>query len=222
MQLPDSWKSEVSEELSKPYFQSLQQYVAEERAAHEVFPSEDRVFLALRLTPFAKVRVVILGQDPYHDHGQAHGLAFSVPPGIKPPPSLVNIFKEMKADLDIPLPGTGCLIPWSDRGVLLLNTVLTVRAHQPHSHRNKGWEVFTGAVLTRLNDRAEPMIFVLWGAPAQKKKNLFDPSRHRILEAAHPSPLSAYRGFFGSRPFSTINRVLSSWGKEEIDWRISG
>src|SRR5262249_28654467 len=152
--------------------------------------------------------VVILGQDPYHDQGQAHGLAFSVPPGVKPPPSLVNTFKELKADLHVPSPASGCLVPWADQGVLLLNTVLTVRAHQPNSHRNKGWEVFTDTIISKLNERTDPVIFVLGGAPAKKKKSLVDQARHAILEAAHPSPFSANHGFFGSRPFSSINRIL--------------
>jgi uracil-DNA glycosylase len=165
--------------------------------------------------------VVILGQDPYHDEGQAHGMAFSVQPGVKPPPSLVNIFKELRSDLDSTSEG-GCLVPWADQGVLLLNTVLTVRAHQPHSHRNQGWEQFTDALITRLNERADPVIFVLWGGPAKKKRLLLKQPRHVILEAAHPSPLSAHQGFFGSRPFSTINRTLASWGKAEIDWRLPG
>jgi uracil-DNA glycosylase len=221
MELPAAWKPVVGAELTKPYFVELRHFLEVERATYEIYPPDELVFNALKHTPFIDVKVVILGQDPYHDKGQAHGLAFSVPPGIKPPPSLVNIFKELKADLDGPPPANGCLVPWADQGVLLLNTVLTVRAHQPNSHRNKGWEIFTDTIIRKLSERADPAIFVLWGAPAKKKKNLLDQPRHAILEAAHPSPFSAAQGFFGSRPFSTINRILASWGAEEIDWRIS-
>ncbi len=175
---------------------------------------------ALRHTPFASVKVVILGQDPYHDIGQAHGLAFSVPAGIKQPPSLVNIFKELRADLDILPPDQGSLVGWADQGVLLLNTILTVRAHEAHAHRRQGWETFTDTIIKKLNERPDPVVFVLWGTPARLKKKLLDPRRHLVLEAAHPSPLSAHRGFFGSKPFSAINRALATWGKEQIDWRI--
>jgi uracil-DNA glycosylase len=220
MQLPDSWRAVVGEELTKPYFAQLHPFVEAERAAHEIYPPDDQVYSALKHTAFAAVKVVILGQDPYHDKGQAHGLAFSVPPGVRPPPSLVNIFKELTADLNVPRPASGCLIPWAEQGVLLLNTVLTVRAHQPNSHRNKGWEKFTDTIMAKLAGRADPVIFVLWGGPAKKKKALVSQSHHAILEAAHPSPLSAHHGFFGSRPFSTINRMLTSWGKQEIDWRL--
>jgi uracil-DNA glycosylase len=220
MRLPASWKPVVGDELKKPYFLALRRFLEAERGVHEVYPPDHQVYNALKHNPFATVKAVILGQDPYHDKGQAHGLAFSVPPGIRPPPSLVNIFKELKADLDTPPPASGCLIPWADQGVLLLNTVLTVRAHQANSHRNRGWETFTDSLITKLNDRVDPVIFVLWGGPAKKKKSLLDQPRHAVLEAAHPSPLSAHNGFFGSRPFSKINGVLNSWGKEEIDWRI--
>jgi uracil-DNA glycosylase len=221
MQLPTSWKPVVGDELTKPYFQELRRFLVAERAADEVYPADEQIFNSLEHTPFSAVKVVILGQDPYHDKGQAHGLAFSVAPGIKPPPSLLNIFKEMADDLGVPHSASGCLIPWAKQGVLLLNTVLTVRAHQPHSHRNKGWEVFTDSILRKLNARADPVVFVLWGAPAKKKKGLIDQPRHAMLEAAHPSPLSAYQGFFGSHPFSKINRTLTSWGKREIDWRVT-
>jgi uracil-DNA glycosylase len=220
MQLPTSWKPVLGDELAKPYFPQLQSFLETERAADQVYPADEQIFTSLEHTPFSAVKVVILGQDPYHDKGQAHGLAFSVAPGVKPPPSLLNIFKELEGDLGVPRPASGCLIPWARQGVLLLNTVLTVRAHQPHSHRNKGWEIFTDAILTKLNERSDPVVFVLWGAPAKKKNKLLDPTRHAVLEAAHPSPLSAHNGFFGSRPFTTINRTLASWGKGEIDWRI--
>jgi uracil-DNA glycosylase len=221
MQLPTSWKPVVGDELAKPYFHDLRRFLTAERATDEVYPADEQIFNSFEHTAFSAVKVVILGQDPYHDKGQAHGLAFSVAPGVKPPPSLLNIFKEMEGDLGVPRSASGCLLPWARQGVLLLNTVLTVRAHQPHSHRNKGWEIFTDTILTKLNERADPVAFVLWGGPAKKKNKLLDPTRHAILEAAHPSPLSAHNGFFGSRPFTTINRTLASWGKGEIDWRIS-
>ena len=219
MELPPPWMSIVGEELGKPYFRELQRFLEAERAAHQVFPPADQVFAAFELTPFDAVHVVVIGQDPYHDDGQAHGLCFSVQPGVKVPASLRNIFKELKADLGIDPPTHGCLTAWAKQGVLLLNTVLTVRAHEANSHRGKGWETFTDAVIARLNERADPLIFVLWGKPAQTKKALIG-SRHTILEAAHPSPLSAHSGFLGSKPFSKINATLNSWGKPEIDWRI--
>jgi uracil-DNA glycosylase len=219
MQLPASWKPVVGEELTKDYYINLCRFVEAERAAHEIYPLDEQVFSALEYTPFRDVKVVFLGQDPYHDKGQAHGLAFSVPTGVRPPPSLVNIFKELHADLQVPPPAGGCLTPWARQGVLLLNAVLTVRAHEPNSHRNQGWEIFTDTVITKLNERADPLIFVLWGAPARKKKKFLDTARHVVVEGAHPSPLSAHHGFFGSRPFSAVNRTLASWGKTEIDWR---
>jgi uracil-DNA glycosylase len=221
MELPDSWHAILGAELCKPYFLELNQFLTAECNAYQVFPPEHQVFHAFEQTSYEAVKVVILGQDPYHGPGQAHGLAFSVEPGVKPPPSLVNIFKELQADVELPIPKSGCLIPWAKQGVLLLNTTLTVRAGQAHSHRNQGWELFSDAVLAKLQQRQQPLIFVLWGGPAQKKKTLLDGQRHAILEAAHPSPLSAYRGFFGSKPFSRINRILASWVQEEIDWRIA-
>ncbi|MBM3995868.1 MAG: uracil-DNA glycosylase [Planctomycetes bacterium] len=220
MQLPASWMPTVGDELAKPYFGDLQQFLENERTKHTVFPPVDRVFEALELTPFDAVRVVVLGQDPYHDDGQAHGLAFSVLTGVKLPASLRNIFKELHDDLGGPLAKHGCLIPWAKQGVLMLNTVLTVRAHQAHSHRGKGWELFTDAVIAALSKRTDPIVFVLWGKPAQGKKILIDLQRHHVLESAHPSPLSAHRGFFGSRPFSKINDALRAWGQAEIDWRL--
>lgn len=219
MQVPWSWQPIVGAELVKSYFAELRQFLASERAAHEVYPPDDQVFAALELTPFDQVRVVLLGQDPYHDAGQAHGLAFSVQPGVKPPASLRNIFKELVADVGCEMPAHGCLTKWAQQGVLLLNTVLTVRAHEAHSHRGKGWETFTDAVISSLSNRGDPLIFVLWGKPAQAKKGLIGP-RHVIFEAAHPSPLSAYTGFFGCRVFSKINETLRSWGKPTIDWKL--
>ena len=220
MILPESWTPIVGDESTKPYFVSLQKFLAAERAQHHVFPPEVRVFTALELTPLEDARVVILGQDPYHDVGQAHGLAFSVLPGVKLPGSLRNIFKELKGDIGCTMPKHGSLIPWAEQGVLLLNAILTVRAHQANSHRGKGWEAFTDAIIQRLSDRTEPIIFVLWGKPAQAKKKLIDTNKHVVLESPHPSPLSAHAGFFGSKPFSKINHTLQSWGKPPIDWQI--
>lgn len=219
MSLPESWQAVVGDELRKPYFRTLESFLAGERAAHQIFPPEDEVFTALELTPFDAVKVVILGQDPYHDDGQAHGLSFSVKPGIKVPPSLVNMYKELEADLGITPPRHGFLVRWAEQGVLMLNAVLTVRAHTPNSHKAKGWEKFTDAVISALSRRAEPMVFVLWGGYAQKKKKLIA-GHHVIHEGAHPSPLSARNGFFGSKPFSTINHHLERLGLTPIDWRL--
>ena len=217
--LPDDWRAILADELAKPYYHQLQEFVAGERQAHTVFPPEPDVFNALKLTPYAQTNVLLLGQDPYHDDGQAHGLCFSVRPGIKPPPSLVNIFKELRDDLGCKVPKHGYLARWAEQGVLLLNAVLTVRAHEPNSHKDKGWEMFTDAIIRAVNARPSPVVFVLWGAYAQKKAKLIDASRHRVLTAAHPSPLSAKK-FFGSRPFSAINAALISVGKPPIDWQL--
>ena len=210
----------VGEEVVQPYFDDLRKFLSAERAAHTILPAEPDVFAALNLVSFDQVRVVLLGQDPYHDIGQAHGLAFSVQPGVKIPPSLRNIYKELAADLACAVPAQGCLTRWAEQGVLLLNTVLTVRAHQANSHRGKGWETFTDAIIERLGQRPAPIVFVLWGKPAQAKKKLIDANRHVVLEAAHPSPLSAHNGFFGSKPFSRINQTLREWGQAEIDWTM--
>jgi uracil-DNA glycosylase len=220
MKIPAAWKKVVGSELTKPYFTLLQEFLTEERKQHQVYPPEERVFTALQLTPFEQVRVVILGQDPYHNAGQAHGLAFSVLPGVRLPGSLLNIFKELKDDVGCTRPKHGCLIPWATQGVLLLNTVLTVRAHQANSHRGKGWERFTDTIISQLGERDDPLIFVLWGNHAQAKKKIIDTAKHVILTAPHPSPLSAANGFFGSKPFSKINSTLHSWNKPEIDWQI--
>src|SRR5437764_393594 len=185
--IPAGWKKVLAGEIKKPYFKALDQFVTEERQAHTVFPPQGEVFTALKLTPFADVSVFILGQDPYHDDNQAHGLAFSVRPGVAPPPSLKNIFKELKSDVGVRIPNNGYLVPWAQQGVLLLNAVLTVRAHQPNSHKDRGWETFTDTVIRALNDRPRPVVFLLWGAYAQKKKKLVDAGRHAILAAAHPS-----------------------------------
>lgn len=221
-EIPPGWRAVLKPETRKPYYQQLQQFLDEERQKYTVFPPEREVFNALELTPYAQAKVLLLGQDPYHDHNQAHGLAFSVRPGTPLPPSLLNIFKELSSDLGLPRPRQGSLIPWAQQGVLLLNAVLTVRAHQANSHKNKGWEKFTDAVIQALSEREEPLVFLLWGGYAQKKKALIDPERHTVLEAAHPSPLSAHRGFFGSRPFSKTNQALLRWGEKEIDWRLEG
>lgn len=218
--IPEAWQSVLQHETTQPQYQRLQAFVAEERRAHSVFPPEPEVFAALESTPYARAQVLILGQDPYHDAGQAHGLAFSVRPGVAPPPSLRNIFKELGADLDLPLPTSGSLVPWAMQGVLLLNTVLTVRAHVAHSHRNQGWEQFTDAIIAALSARPDPVVFVLWGAHAGKKRALIDNARHVVLQSAHPSPLSARNGFFGSRPFSRVNAALAAAGKPVINWRL--
>lgn len=216
--LPEDWRSALGAALRTDSFRNLGSFLEREYAEKLIFPPADDLFSAFRLTPLEKVRAVILGQDPYHDDGQAHGLAFSVRPGIPLPPSLRNIFRELHDDLGCAVPENGSLIPWAKQGVLLLNTVLTVRAHQAASHKKHGWEEFTDSVISLLSSREKPLIFVLWGAPAQKKKSLIA-DRHIVIESAHPSPLSAYRGFFGSRPFSQINRILKEHGEEPIDWK---
>lgn len=216
--LPGLWHSRLADELSSPGFQELLRFVAEERQRNLVFPPEADVFNALRMTPLEQVKVLILGQDPYHDDGQAHGLSFSVKRGVKLPPSLRNIYKELHSDLGIEPAGHGCLESWARQGVLLLNTVLTVRAHEANSHRRKGWEQFTNRVIECVNERPQAA-FVLWGNPAQEKASLIN-SRHLVIQSAHPSPLSARRGFFGSRPFSRINEFLIQNGQAAIEWRI--
>lgn len=220
MILPPSWRDAVGDEFGKPYFSKLTSFLAEERAASQVFPPEDEVFTALDLVPFDDAKVVILGQDPYHDDGQAHGLSFSVKPGIKTPPSLVNMYKELESDLGYPRPSHGNLVHWAEQGVLMLNAVLTVRAHSPNSHKSKGWEKFTTAIIKALSQRTLPMVFVLWGGYAKKKAKLIDDQRHVIVQGTHPSPLSAHNGFFGSKPFSTINRHLRDLGHTPIDWQL--
>lgn len=218
--LPTSWRQALATEFSAPYFLDLQTFVAAERASGDVFPPVGEVFSALRMTALESVRVVILGQDPYHDEGQAHGLSFSVPDGVRRPPSLRNIFKELEQDIGVAPATSGCLETWARQGVLLLNTVLTVRAHDANSHRNRGWEQFTDKVIECVN--AQPaIVFVLWGRPAQKKAVQID-ARHLVLSAPHPSPLSASRGFFGSRPFSQINAFLKARGETEINWQLVG
>jgi uracil-DNA glycosylase len=217
--LPPAWKAVLADEFTKPYFQRLQEFVAAERKTHTVYPPEADVYNAFKYTPFDEVKILLLGQDPYHGEGQAQGLCFSVPPGVKPPPSLRNIFKELHDDLGCKTPNNGCLIPWAKQGVMLLNAVLTVRAHEPNSHKDKGWETFTDAAIRALAQRPDPVVYMLWGAYAQKKKKLIDEGKDVVLTAAHPSPLSAAK-FFGSKPFSAANRALEQLGKEPIDWQI--
>lgn len=219
--LPPSWRVLLVEELDKNYVKNLNEFFQREREDHQVFPPENLLFEALRLSPPNKTRVLILGQDPYHGPGQAHGLSFSVPAGNKFPPSLRNIFKELKNDLDIDPPLFGDLSAWALQGVLLLNSVLSVRAHQAASHQNKGWEKFSDAIIEKLSQKYSNIIFILWGSFAQKKAALIDPAKHFIISSAHPSPLSAHRGFFGSKPFSRCNDQLLAWQQKPIDWNIN-
>jgi len=214
------WNPVLRGEFDKPYWTELQQFLAAERVRGTVYPPPDEVFAALHLTPYAEVKAVILGQDPYHGPRQAHGLCFSVRQGIPPPPSLQNIFKELEADLGIPPPSHGRLDHWARQGVLLLNASLTVRQGRAASHQGKGWEVFTDEVLRAVNAKQERVVFILWGASARRKRTLIDTTRHVVIESAHPSPLSAANGFFGSRPFSRANAALVEAGRETIDWRI--
>ena len=220
-QIEESWKEVLASEFDKSYFMELKEFLTEEKAKYTVYPPGSKIFNAFQLTPFNQVKVVILGQDPYHGPGQAHGLCFSVPQGIVPPPSLVNIFKEIEKDLGIPIPGGGNLEKWAQQGVLLLNATLTVRANQPGSHQKRGWENFTHAVISKLSEKRVGLIFLLWGKFAQEKESLIDTNRHYILKAAHPSPFSAYNGFFGCRHFSKTNEILRKHGLEEINWDLN-
>jgi uracil-DNA glycosylase len=217
---PLSWQSILEAERDKPYFQKLETFVDEERAAHTIFPPPDEVFSSLELTPYNNTRVLILGQDPYHGANQGHGLAFSVRPGIAKPPSLVNIFRELRDDSGCKVPNNGFLVPWAEQGVLLLNAVLTVRQGKANSHKGRGWEKLTDQIMKAVSNKEEHVVFVLWGGYAAKKIPLIDDARHTIIRAAHPSPLSAHNGFFGSRPFSQINAALQAHGRAEIDWQI--
>ena len=216
----NDWAEFLNPELKKPYYLELRKFSVDEYKTRQIFPDMYDIFNALHYTSYHDTKVVILGQDPYHGDGQAHGLSFSVKPGVKAPPSLVNIFKELKEDLGCEIPNNGCLKPWTQQGVLLLNTVLTVRAHQANSHRNMGWEKFTDRIIEILNEREKPIAFVLWGAPARKKKKMITNPKHFIVESAHPSPLSAFNGFFGSRPFSKVNAFLEAVGEKPINWQI--
>ena len=216
----NSWDEVLKGEFDKEYYLKLREFLKAEYSSRVIYPDMYNIFHALQATPYEKVKVVILGQDPYHEPGQAHGLCFSVQKGVAPPPSLVNIFKELKGELGIDPPGHGCLEHWAEEGVLLLNTVLTVRAHEANSHRGKGWETFTDQVIRLLNRREEPMVFILWGRPAKAKAELITSPRHKVITGVHPSPLSAHYGFWNGGYFSGANEFLVSNGMEPVDWRI--
>ncbi|WP_027206981.1 uracil-DNA glycosylase [Butyrivibrio fibrisolvens] len=214
------WADALKEEFRKPYYTDLYKFIKDEYSTHVVYPPSEDIFNALHLTDLKDIKVVILGQDPYHEPGQAHGLCFSVRPEVDIPPSLVNIYKELHDDLGCKIPDNGYLVHWAEQGVLLLNTLLTVRAHQAFSHRGKGWENFTDAIIRAVNKEDRPIVYMLWGSPAQKKAEMLDNPKHLILKAPHPSPLSAYRGFFGCRHFSKCNEFLEKNGIAPIDWQI--
>ncbi|MBP8866003.1 MAG: uracil-DNA glycosylase [Acetobacterium sp.] len=216
----NDWEKPIQQELQTDYYQNLRHFLIKEYRNQVVYPPMHDIFNAFHLTPLSQTKVCIIGQDPYHGPGQAHGLAFSVKPGVAIPPSLLNIYKELEADLGCPIPSHGCLTTWAKQGVLLLNAVLTVRSGEAGSHRNAGWEIFTSRIIEILNVRAEPVIFILWGRDAQNKKALISNSQHPIIASPHPSPLSAHRGFFGSRPFSRANELLKTQGTDPIDWCI--
>ena len=219
-EIEQSWKVVLLKEFNKDYFIKLKQFLLDEKKHHSIYPKGKDIFNAFNYTPFNKVKVVILGQDPYHGMGQAHGLSFSVPDGVKQPPSLKNIFKEIASDLNLPLPETGNLSPWATQGVLLLNATLSVRVKQAGSHQNMGWEQFTNRVIQEISQKKEGVIFLLWGRFAQDKAELIDKNKHHILTAPHPSPFSVYRGFFGCKHFSKTNKLLAEQGLKEIDWKI--
>lgn len=216
----NDWGQYLKEEMAQPYYRQLRQFLIGEYSTKQVYPDMYSIFNALHYTSYADTKVLILGQDPYHEPGQAQGLSFSVQPNVPPPPSLVNIFKELETDLGCTVPNNGCLEPWARQGVLLLNTVLTVQAHRANSHRDKGWEIFTDKIISLLNQREKPVAFILWGSPARRRKAMITNPQHFIVESPHPSPLSAYRGFFGSRPFSKVNKFLESVGEEPINWQL--
>lgn len=221
-QIESSWEEHLHDEFAAQYFALLKEFLVEEKEKYAVYPPGSQIFNAFNYTPFNDVRVVIIGQDPYHGKGQAHGLCFSVPYGIAPPPSLVNIFKEINKDLGLPVPSHGNLEHWAKQGVLLLNATLTVRANQAGSHQGKGWETFTDAVIKKLSDKRVGLVFILWGKYAQAKIEIIDTNKHYILKAAHPSPFSAYNGFFGCRHFSKTNEILRKHALPEIDWSLKG
>ena len=218
--ISNDWLQAVGNQFRQPYYKELYQFIKSEYSNYRIYPNAEDIFNAFHFTPLRQVKVVILGQDPYHNEGQAHGLCFSVKPEVEIPPSLVNIYKELQDDLGCYIPNNGYLEKWSKQGILLLNTVLTVRAHQANSHQGKGWENFTDAVIQAVNAQDRPIVFLLWGRPAQMKRGMLNNPKHLILEAPHPSPLSAYRGFFGSKPFSKTNDFLTNNGMEPIDWQI--
>ncbi len=219
-QIGNDWQALLEPEFSQEYYQNLRKFLAEEYKTRVIYPDMYHIFATLQATPYDQVKVVILGQDPYHGPNQAHGFSFSVPEGVDIPPSLMNIYKELNTDLGCTIPKSGCLTKWADQGVLLLNAVLTVRAGQPASHRGMGWEQFTDRIIELLNEREKPMVFMLWGRYAKNKQSLITNPRHLVLTAAHPSPLSAYNGFFGCRHFSKANAFLTMTGQEPIDWQI--
>lgn len=218
--IEDSWKKVLWEEFQQPYFAELKQFLQVEKRAYTVYPPGPMIFNAFNKTPFDKVKVVIIGQDPYHEVGQAHGLCFSVQDGVPHPKSLINIFKELQDDVGITIPKNGNLEKWTAQGVFLLNATLTVRAHEAGSHQNRGWERFTDAAISKLSEQREGLVFLLWGNYAKQKEALIDTSKHHILSTVHPSPLSAHRGFFGCKHFSKTNEILRSMGKPEIDWQV--
>ena len=218
--IDNDWLEPLQAEFKKPYYARLYRFVNDEYNNHTIYPKKQDVFAAYDRTPLAKVKVLILGQDPYHEPGQAHGLCFSVNPGIEIPPSLVNIYKELHDDIGCPIPKSGYLAKWADQGVMLLNTVLTVRAHAANSHRGRGWEEFTDATIAALNSQDRPIVYMLWGSPAQRKASMLNNPKQLVLKAPHPSPLSAYRGFFGCRHFSKANDFLTANGIEPIDWSL--
>ncbi|KAF1300781.1 MULTISPECIES: uracil-DNA glycosylase [Enterococcus] len=218
--LHNSWQDILQSEFDRPYYRALHQFLKQEYQTQKIHPDMFHIFEALELTPYEKVKVVILGQDPYHGVNQAHGLSFSVQPGVKVPPSLQNIYKELQTDVGVKPVNHGYLTSWAKQGVLLLNTVLTVREGQAYSHRGQGWERLTDAIIQKLNEREQPIVFILWGRPAQEKEKMIDTSKHLIIKSPHPSPLSAHRGFFGSRPFSQTNEGLKKFGETPIDWQL--
>lgn len=218
--LNNDWAAILEPEFQKPYYIALRRFLEDEYNTKVIYPNKNDIFSALHLTSYANTKVVILGQDPYHGPGQAHGLSFSVKPGVKAPPSLHNMFQELHTDLGCYIPDNGYLVKWAEQGVLLLNTVLTVCEDAPNSHKGKGWELFTDRIIHSLNEREKPVVFLLWGSHAAAKGSLIDAAKHRILRSPHPSPLSAYRGFFGSKPFSQANQCLVNLGQEPIEWQI--
>lgn len=216
----NSWQDVLEEEFTKEYYLNLRDFLKQEYSQQTIYPDMYHIYSALELTPYEEVKVVILGQDPYHGPNQAHGLSFSVQPGVKTPPSLMNMYKELQADLGYPPVAHGFLESWAKQGVLLLNTVLTVRNGQAYSHRGQGWETLTDAIIKKLNDRDKPIVFILWGKPAQEKIKMIDTSKHIIIKSPHPSPLAAHRGFFGSKPFSKTNQALEQLGETPINWQL--
>lgn len=220
MRIGNNWDIILKEEFEKEYFIKLDEFLEKEYTEQTIYPKKENIYNALKLTDYNNVRVVIIGQDPYHEDGEAHGLAFSVLEGVKIPPSLRNIFKELNSDLGYGIPLSGDLTKWAKEGVLLINSVLTVREHKANSHKDKGWEKFTDAIIRKLNDRDKPVIFMLWGNYAKIKKKLINEDKHFVIESAHPSPLSAYNGFFGSKPFSKVNEILNSLNEKNINWKL--